>query len=214
MRVKIDLVIYGNNGDTLIDFKSGSPKDHHRLQSDIYGAVWVAVTGRTVGRRQILYSEDSVIELKGMDQEAAAQTLDKVRQRIDRCLRDLSTAPPVARPQVDICRHCGVRQLCTVYWTSPETDELRTGSTTPFGEWKDIELDVSNALWEDDGFSVSPGPNRTATLYCRLPARYRPERIRHRAVRLLGVSMRPVGASTEVVWSASSEAFWLGEASN
>jgi len=209
LRVKIDLVIYGDNGDTLIDFKSGIPKDHHRLQSDIYGAVWVTVTGRTVGRRQILYSENSVVELKGMDQAAAAQALDSVRRRIDQCLHDLRTAPPVARPQVDICRHCAVRQLCTAYWNSPETAELRIDSTTPFGEWKDLDLNISHALWDDDGFSITPGPNQTTALYCRVPSRYRPQQPRFSSVRLLGVAVRPVGPAAEVVWSAASEAFWL-----
>lgn len=84
--------------------------------------------------------------------------------RIDQC-----TAPPVAGPQLDVCRHCAVRQLCTVYWTSPETDELRIDSATPFGEWKDLELNVSHALWDDDGFSALLAPTERA----RSTAEYR-----------------------------------------
>jgi CRISPR/Cas system-associated exonuclease Cas4 (RecB family) len=211
LTVKIDLVKYGDEGDTLIDFKSGSPKDRHRFQSDMYAAVWVTVTGRNVSRRQILYWDESVVDLEGMDRATASETLQAIRKRIDDCVRDLHSAPPPARPQVDNCRHCPVRHLCEVYWMAPETAELRSGSTTPFGEWRDLELNVSHALWEDEGFSVSPGPNRTTILYCRLPSRYRPEPSRYRAVKLLGVSLRRVGAAAEVVWSASSEAFWQKE---
>lgn len=58
----------------------------------------------------------------------------------------LALRPPAARPSADVCRYCGVRQLCEAYWASATQLLLDNGR---FG---DVELKITGrhgpASWD------------------------------------------------------------------
>ena len=212
LRATIDLVRYGDSGDTLIEFKSGAPREQHRLQADLYSAVWVAATGRRVRVRRILYLNAPPTELDGMDPREAGAVLAALRTRISAAMTDLKADVPPARPNSDNCKHCPVRQLCDEYWTATSTADLRwrPSALQLDNGWRDIELSTTGASWDGAGFSLRVPGDQETKLFCSVPPKYRPPNNKDfRGARLLGVALRSNGPALEVVWSARSEMFWL-----
>jgi hypothetical protein len=111
----------------IVDYKTGGPDDHHAEQVRLYQLIWsrdrelnpdrLPVTSLTISYAA---HDVSVTPLAGSELEALA---DELATRIHAAEHELALRPPPARPAADLCRLCGVRQLCSDYWTSSAVDD-------------------------------------------------------------------------------------------
>jgi hypothetical protein len=122
LKGKLDRVRKG----TLIEFKTGRPEEAHREQLSFYALLWWLKFNEVPSGLELLYTEAGeklTLDVPTRQElEARAETY-----RTEICgVNALLASPPVpAKPAVDTCRYCPVRQLCDQYWSAEETKELR-----------------------------------------------------------------------------------------
>lgn len=141
---KADLLALSDLDCEITDFKTGEPSDEHHFQIRTYALLWSRDTELNPDRRRVsrlilaypsgdkpVPSPDDA-ELDELEQHVAARgaaARDSVSQR-----------PPAAQPEMQLCRYCGVRQLCDTYWL-PDTQRALAAQagSQPFG---DIEVRI------------------------------------------------------------------------
>jgi hypothetical protein len=122
-----DALTLSDTSCELIDYKTGMPKLEHEEQIRLYSLLWARdaqlnPAGRVVNRLTLSYPiTDIVVEpltdsqLNILEQEIISRTqiaLDLTQQ-----------TPPPAKPNINNCGFCPVRQLCDDYWT-PQMQQL------------------------------------------------------------------------------------------
>ena len=214
---KIDLVITGTDGDTLIEFKTGEPWPEHQRQSALYSFLWWAVTGRFACERQLLYPNQNIVKLRGMSQVELKEEGIALNERVTRAKQELSRTPPSVRIEADRCRSCTVRQLCEEYWTANATagsrwvwDSVAQPRAAGSMEWRDLQIDLAQTERFAEGLVVRGNLKGAAKqVVCKIPPQFRASATgSHKNVRLLNVGLVPEGEGERVVWSRASEAFW------
>lgn len=139
---RIDLLIVGDAEVDIIDFKTGAESDDHGDQVLIYALLWYLDAGLNPDRRlatglHVVYPfGERAIEAP--DREGLQSLADAVLARI-RAADDLTRElPPKANPIEENCRHCRVRHLCEVYWSTfpPPVKAV------PTEQWFDCEVRV------------------------------------------------------------------------
>jgi hypothetical protein len=115
-----DLITISTSGCEIRDFKTGSPKQQHESQLQIYALLWARdqalnPSGRIANRLVLSYDERDVeIQAPGADN---LRSLEKgLTERTAAALATLRADPPEARPSPDSCMNCSVRHLCEDYW--------------------------------------------------------------------------------------------------
>lgn len=137
---KVDLLVLGEDCE-ITDFKTGAPDEAHEFQVRVYAVLWrmddsLNPTGLLVNRLVLAYH--------GRDVEVAPPSAPEIEE-IGRDLLDrrraaesaLTVRPPVARPSINACRYCGVRQLCDAYWREAEV------ALSEDGRFVDVELSIT-----------------------------------------------------------------------
>ena len=119
---RIDRVInYG-----LVDFKTGDPADDHAEQMVFYAVLWWLKYGVAPRAMRLLYTG----EVKSVDVPVPSSTelrtiQERLREEVNQANLSLNAGLARARPSVNNCGRCPVRQLCDEYWEAPETVPLR-----------------------------------------------------------------------------------------
>jgi hypothetical protein len=119
----------------LTDFKTGNPKDDDIEQVRFYALlVWVS-TGSPLQELKIAYVRTNRVIVVPTPSLTELETLAAaIRTEIEAIESQLERGHAAARPSIENCRMCSVRQLCEEYWTSPETATLRlTADTSALG---------------------------------------------------------------------------------
>lgn len=123
---KADLLSFTPSLCELTDFKTGEHSDSHRFQLITYALIWsrdsdLNPSKRHVDRLVLAYPDGDV----ALPPPSASELDTLERELVQRSIaaRDaLAQLPPEARPAVETCRSCGVRQLCSSYWELPALD--------------------------------------------------------------------------------------------
>jgi len=220
----IDLIKTGEEGDTIVEFKTGEPHPEHKSQSKLYAVLWWHQTRRPIRERLLLYTDYDPESLGGLNTTQLEEEKGSLQQRISVVQADFSLNPPPARPSPENCQLCPVRQLCTEYWHAPETSEYRwtvepirqISAGEDITEWRDIELGLTNAVITEHGFTVDlniPVSTNTHTfpvrLVCNVPAKFNAGlKVRPHKVKLLSVGLKREGTAIRVIHSSLSEMFW------
>lgn len=106
----------------IIDYKTGTPSPTHADQLRLYALLWyrdsvVNPTARTATRLVLVYP-GSTLEVAPPVLAELHALEEEIRARTDQAARRLSTVPPMANVDPDICRYCDLKHLCADYWTS------------------------------------------------------------------------------------------------
>jgi len=214
---KIDLVVTAEEGDSLVEYKTGEPRPEHEKQSRLYAFLWWAVTGRVVRERQLLYPNQNPVKLGAMTQAQLEEEGTQLRARIVWANGEVESALPSVHLDADRCRSCTVRQLCEEYWTARETSASRwtqddTGRARPSTgnpEWRDLEIELLQTEQLAEGFIVRGRPKGGAQIVCKIPPQFRASSAdSFKNVRFLNVGLVGDGEGARLVWSSASEAFW------
>jgi hypothetical protein len=89
---KIDLVATREDGDSLVEYKTGEEKAEHEKQSRLYAFLWWEVTGRVVRERQLLYPNQNPVKLK--DIRHVYLDLDRKGDQALEAIRNSTDVPP------------------------------------------------------------------------------------------------------------------------
>lgn len=136
---KADLLVLSSDACEITDFKTGAPDEEHPFQIRVYALLWSRDAELNPDRR---LADRLILAYESGDVEVAAPTeweLDDLEVRLvvrrEAAYQAVSRHPPEARPGVESCRYCAVRQLCVEYWT-PETQcrMSKEGEDRRFGD--------------------------------------------------------------------------------
>jgi hypothetical protein len=134
----IDLVRLGQDGVTLVDFKTGAQKHVHRQQVTLYAVLWWRRTGQVPATIEVRYPGHVATFSVTADE---LYTVEEVLcARIDALTRVLEDPPSTSRPG-DQCCYCDVRQFCNAYWENG-LKELPT-SQAKQNEQKSIDIELT-----------------------------------------------------------------------
>lgn len=138
---KVDLLVISDDACEITDFKTGAADEAHKFQVRAYAVMWrlddeLNPSGRAVDRLVLAYDSQDVdvappnaSEIDELGRELLAR-----RQAAETAL---AARPPSAHPNAEMCRYCGVRQLCDEYWVSA------TQVVSDDGRFGDIELKIT-----------------------------------------------------------------------
>ena len=139
---------------TLVDFKTGEPDlEGHGEQVLFYAALWWLRYGALPAGMEIRYPDESFPLPAPSDDELTAG-VESLRLEVAAINAALAAPPPPAKPAIETCRFCPVRQLCGEYWTSASTQSLRglpadkAGSEEATPPFRDIRLTTLPVHWE------------------------------------------------------------------
>jgi hypothetical protein len=143
---RVDLITVTEDGCEITDYKTGAADPHHSDQVRTYALLWahdgvLNPSALPVTRLTLSYPthDDDVDVPTGAELAVAAA---EMAARIDAADLALQGRPPQARPAEDICRLCGVRQLCEDYWAKLSLTPT-TGGSTGEPQWFDLEGTVA-----------------------------------------------------------------------
>jgi hypothetical protein len=128
----------------LTDWKSGVRDDLHRDQITFYALAYWLTTGSRLAELAIFYTSDGTsAEYPAPEEEELLRLQEQLCEELANADRMLASTHIEARPSIENCRFCPVRQLCDEYWTTDSTKSLRLG-TDPITESAlfDVELTV------------------------------------------------------------------------
>ncbi|MGB7933921.1 MAG: PD-(D/E)XK nuclease family protein [Gammaproteobacteria bacterium] len=170
---KIDILSIGSVDITIEDIKTGKAKDADREQLLIYAWLWWRDDKRNPNSRlpthlRIRYL-DSSLEVPVLNESELVKFERDLADRTARAVATIAGELREARPDVEICRFCGVRQLCDVYWSDVVTD-----GSAGVGRHGDVEAELVRVLsrktWQIEvGAGSSFAPSTKALLRGPLP---------------------------------------------
>jgi hypothetical protein len=138
---KVDLLVLDDDTCEITDFKTGAADEPHKFQVRAYAVMWrlddeLNPSQRLVDRLVLAYEAQDVdvappsaLEIDDLSRELLAR-----RQAAEAAL---AARPPSARPSIESCRYCGVRQLCDAYWAGA------TQAVSDDGRFGDVELKIT-----------------------------------------------------------------------
>jgi len=169
----VDLINIGSEACEIIDFKTGEADQDHEFQARVYNLLWsrdtdLNPTGRSVDRLVLSYF-DSEVEISPQDELALTQFESELISRTQASLKLIQEEPPLARPSLQNCRFCPVRQICNDYWiestqrkiAAERREESSIGPENTFADFE-VKLHERQTLtrWRGEvvaGDQISPG---------------------------------------------------------
>jgi hypothetical protein len=138
---KVDLLVLGDEACEITDLKTGAADEAHKFQVRAYAVMWrlddeLNPSGRIVDRLVLAYESQDVEVAPPSQQEIDELGADLLARR-QAAEAALAVRPPSARPSIESCRHCGVRQLCDAYWSSAAQ------VVSDDGRFGDVELKIT-----------------------------------------------------------------------
>lgn len=163
---KVDLLVLDDDTCEITDFKTGAADEPHKFQVRAYAVMWrlddeLNPSQRLVDRLVLAYEAQDVdvappsaLEIDDLSRELLAR-----RQAAEAAL---AARPPSARPSIESCRYCGVRQLCDAYWAGA------TQAVSDDGRFGDVELKITGrhgpASWDAVVVRARDFPAKTTAL--------------------------------------------------
>ncbi|RJX20734.1 MAG: hypothetical protein C4575_05770 [Desulforudis sp.] len=144
-RGRADLLVLSPERCEITDFKTGVQHENHKLQLQIYALLWSRDTElnptRRLADRLVLAYENGEVEVAAPSYEEIDSIEDIIVARDEGARKAASQSPPEARPGIDHCPCCGVRQLCSEYWTAKTQRMINEPHVD--ARFGDIELTVT-----------------------------------------------------------------------
>ena len=144
---RADLVAVEEDACDITDYKTGAPDRHHSDQLRLYALLWnrdADLNPRTLPVRRLIISYPSHdVEIESPTPAELDTLAEETAERIHAAELALQERPPPARPEMTMCRMCGVRQLCSEYWTGLDRglSETAAGSEP---DWFDFDGTVTS----------------------------------------------------------------------
>ncbi len=159
----IDILSIGSADIMIEDIKTGKAKDADHEQLRTYAWLWWRDNKRNPNGRLptqlIIQYLDSCVEVSALNEPELVKFELDLLDRTARAVATIAEGACEARPDVDICRYCEVRQLCDVYW-SDVVSSVSEGD----GRHGDVEAELVGVLsrktWQikvGAGSSFAPG---------------------------------------------------------
>jgi RecB family exonuclease len=200
----------------LIDYKTGAQRETHWQQLRFYALLhWLVFKKRArilrliyTGSRETL-DQDAPTEA---ELSADAERFSAEIHVIDGVLTAGSVPP--ARPALERCSTCHVRQLCSDYWGALpiwiEASAFARGDAT-IGEsnWGDVEVRFASPVSPTAGYDGPASADPWGDVTLRVGVGKCPARTQEEGARLLGARIAVTGGRVEVTASRDSEVFWL-----
>lgn len=141
----IDLLVVKDQQATIVDFKTGAPKDNHAEQVRLYSVLWWLDETLNPSKRPVqelrLEYPDKTVHIEPPTREEREAIADDLKQRRTTVQSVLEERPPPAYPSHEQCSWCNVRHLCTTYW-KPETQSQMADEKTEPERYEDTELQL------------------------------------------------------------------------
>jgi hypothetical protein len=110
---RADLISAGE----IVDFKSGEQNEDHAEQIVFYGALYLAMSGRTPTALRLVYTATGeVLDVPVPALSELASLLDRLRRRATLTDEQVLAGELPAKPDPLKCSRCHVRGLCAPYW--------------------------------------------------------------------------------------------------
>lgn len=142
---RADLLVLSPAACGITDFKTGVPDDAHEFQIRVYALLWSRDATLNPTRRRadrlVLAYENGEVEVAAPSEVELAVIETGLVARSAAARKAVSQSPPEARPRAEHCSHCGVRQLCSDYWTAEVQREIAVDAGD--GRFADIELTIT-----------------------------------------------------------------------
>ncbi|MDQ2947473.1 MAG: PD-(D/E)XK nuclease family protein [Acidobacteriota bacterium] len=147
---KADLIVLKADECGIVDFKTGGKKEDHSLQLRLYALLWkrdsqLNPIGRIANRLALIYT-DGEISIPPPGEEEIGDLEIEMQNRALTARIALGAINPEARPGLDSCGYCEVKQLCPAFWT-PAVQALLSTAQEVTGTL-DAELDLTNSVGE------------------------------------------------------------------
>jgi CRISPR/Cas system-associated exonuclease Cas4 (RecB family) len=208
----------------IVEFKTGAPADAHLDQLRFYAMLWWLRTGRPPTSLSLLYAGEHAlrrVEVPGEgDLRDSAERVSVEISAIEGALADSAVS---ARPDIETCKRCSVRQLCDEYWSAPATEQLRgvrgggAGLVADAGSSRaDLELVSLPESWRVGEACIGQVTSiSVGSLRASIPAEKCPPAGSHRPsrARLLGAILRAGPRGPEAFATQETEVFWMEEGS-
>ena len=169
----VDLINLSDKACEIIDFKTGEANEDHEFQAHVYNLLWsrdtyLNPTGRPVDRLLLSYF-DSEVEITALDESALRDLEYDLANRTEEALNLIREEPPLARPSLQNCRFCPVRQICDDYWiavtqrkiTAERLEQSSSNQQMTFGDFEvTLRERQSLTLWFGEvvvGAQMPPG---------------------------------------------------------
>jgi PD-(D/E)XK nuclease superfamily len=202
-------------GGVVTDFKTGSPDPSHIEQLHFYAVLWWLKYGEFPEGLELRYP-GSVIPVPVPSPSEINSQIASLQAELFAMQAEFETGNPPARPSVEHCRYCPVRQLCNDYWRSPETTELRLlaaattldgSSPAAFGDVELVELPCDprpdNAV-VGQAVAANLGPLRV-----RIGGHLTPPKMESVVgAKLLGARLIIEGGERVIATTPGTEVFW------
>jgi hypothetical protein len=156
-----DMLTLSADSCEIRDFKTGTPKDEHKVQLWTYALLWsrdedLNPSGRLADKLVLSYDE-SDIEIPSPDDSKLLSLEDEIKQRSATVRTGLQSGNPDARTSEENCIYCAVRHLCEEYWHWLTQQSPKDESTK--GTYIDIQIKLSSqhgpTSWDGE---VESGP--------------------------------------------------------
>lgn len=135
---RADLVTVDGGNVHILDYKTGTPDEHHRDQVRTYALLWARRDGGNPGQPHVTRL---TLSYATHDVDVPAPSTDELRvmqadliARSEAAKAALASSEPVARPAPSLCCYCPVRHMCEAYWPTL-ADDVRDG-------FVDVELRI------------------------------------------------------------------------
>jgi hypothetical protein len=196
-RGRADVVTVSEASCEILDFKTGVCDESHVFQIRVYALLWsrdleLNPSSRRADKLTLAYEGASV----HIDAPTPSELESLESELIDRrkaATADVGRRPPEARPSVDNCRFCSVRQLCEDYWQSQRFVGPDAGA--PDASFADLEVSIGrrhgNSSW-DATVKKSCAAPEGASILLRM-ATPSPEIREHDRIRVLDAHLSEIG---------------------
>jgi len=124
---KVDLLSLDQSGCEIVEFKTGQASAKHGEQVRMYAVLWwmedeLNPASKVPTKLTVVYPTGKE-DVACPSPEDLRQLADEMTQRSELAKKSVRMVPPPAKPAVEVCRFCGVRQLCREYW-APESSPM------------------------------------------------------------------------------------------
>jgi len=151
---RVDLLTVTASGCEIVDYKTGAESEAHVEQILVYSLLWredaESNPGRTSATRLLLRYLGEDLDVPPLTSAQLDGFAVSLTDRTGAARDAIRARPPEARPGVERCSLCPVRQLCPEYWVflDSATDVAAGEGTDPsesvVSAYGDIEADIGS----------------------------------------------------------------------
>lgn len=142
-----DLINVSDDVCEIADFKTGEPSPDHLFQLKVYSLLWMLDTEVNPSSRHAtkltIYHTNGEIDVKAPTPEELLTMERELTDRTNAATMALNSHPPEARPNLENCQYCSVRQLCEDYWTTEIQRRLAAEEGKEM-DFMDLEATITN----------------------------------------------------------------------